>query len=129
MAFCRDGARAVPVLRCPSLEAFSHRAGSDSQVPTGTGDPVRDRTGEAADLAMAADSRYVGVMETAAKLLEEAMQLPEDEREELAAKLLDSLESPPGISIEDKDEIEKRAAEARSGAPGIPWDEVERDVS
>ena len=52
-------------------------------------------------------------METAAKLLKEAMRLPEDEREELAAKLLDSLEPPPGISIDDKDEIEKRAAEAR----------------
>lgn len=67
-------------------------------------------------------------METAAKLLEEAMRLPEDEREDLAAKLLDSLEPPPGISIEDKEEIEKRAAEARSGAPGIPWDEVKRDL-
>ena len=62
-------------------------------------------------------------METAAKLLEEAMRLPEDEREDLAAKLLDSLEPPPGISIDDKDEIEKRAAEARNGAPGIAWDE------
>ena len=71
---------------------------------------------------------YIVVMETAAKLLEEAMQLPEDEREELAAKLLDSLEPAPGISIEDKDEIEKRAAEARSGAPGIPWDQVKRDL-
>jgi hypothetical protein len=30
-------------------------------------------------------------METAAKLLEEAMRLPEDEREDLAAKILDSL--------------------------------------
>jgi putative addiction module component (TIGR02574 family) len=58
-------------------------------------------------------------METAAKLLEEAMRLPEDEREELAAKLLDSLEPPSGVSIDDKDEIEARAAEARSGAPGI----------
>jgi putative addiction module component (TIGR02574 family) len=67
-------------------------------------------------------------METAAKLLEEAMRLPEDEREELAAKLLDSLEPPPGISIEDKDEIEKRAAEARSGATGISWDEIKRDL-
>ena len=71
---------------------------------------------------------YIVVMETAAKLLEEAMQLPEDEREELAAKLLDSLEPAPGISIEDKDEIEKRAAEARSGAPRIPWDQVKRDL-
>jgi hypothetical protein len=59
-------------------------------------------------------------MEIAAKLLEEALRLPEDEREELAAKLLDSLEPLPGISIDDKDEIEKRAEEARSGAPGIP---------
>jgi putative addiction module component (TIGR02574 family) len=49
-------------------------------------------------------------METAAKLLEEAMRLPEGEREELAAKLLDSLEPPPGISVDDRDEIERRAA-------------------
>ena len=67
-------------------------------------------------------------MQTAAKLLEEAMRLPEDEREELAAKLLDSLEPPPGISIDDKDELEKRAAEARSGAPGIAWDDIKRDL-
>jgi hypothetical protein len=57
-------------------------------------------------------------METAAKLLEEAMRLPEDERAELAGKLL----------IDDKDEIEKRAAEARSGAPGIAWDDIKRDL-
>ena len=67
-------------------------------------------------------------METAAKLLEEAMRLPEDEREDLAAKLLDSLEPPPGISIDDKEEIEKRAAEARNGAPGVAWDEIKRDL-
>ena len=67
-------------------------------------------------------------METAAKLFEEAMRLPADEREDLAAQLLDSLEQPPGISIEDRDEIEKRAAEARSGAPGISWDQVKRDL-
>lgn len=67
-------------------------------------------------------------METAAKLLAEAMQLPEDEREDLAARLLDSLEPPPGISIEDRDEIERRAEEARRGAPGIAWEEVKRDL-
>lgn len=67
-------------------------------------------------------------MENAAKLLEEAMRLPADQREDLAAQLLDSLEQPPGISIEDQDEIEKRAAEARSGAPGISWDQVKRDL-
>ena len=65
----------------------------------------------------------------AAKLLADAMQLSEDEREELAAKLLDSLEPPPGISIDDKGEIEARAKEARSGSvPGIPWDEVKRGL-
>ena len=67
-------------------------------------------------------------MEPAAKLFEEAMRLPEDEREELAARLLDSLEPPPGISVEDTDELERRAAEARSGAPGIGWEELKRDL-
>lgn len=56
------------------------------------------------------------------------MRLPEDEREDLAAKILDSLEPPSGISIDDKDEIEKRAAEARAGSPGIVWDEIKRDL-
>ena len=41
------------------------------------------------------------------------MRLPEDQREELAAQ---------------PDEIEKRAAEARTGAPGIAWDEIKRDL-
>jgi putative addiction module component (TIGR02574 family) len=67
-------------------------------------------------------------MQSAAKLLEEAMQLPEDEREELAAKLLDSIEPAPGVSIEDREEIERRAAEARSGSPGIAWAELKRDI-
>jgi len=67
-------------------------------------------------------------VQSAAQLLADAMQLPEDEREELAAKLLDTLEPPPGISIEDRGEIERRAADARSGAPGIPWDEVKRSL-
>jgi putative addiction module component (TIGR02574 family) len=67
-------------------------------------------------------------MEPADKLLAEAMRLPEDQREDLAAKLLDSLESPPGISIDDNGEIETRAAEARRGTPGIPWEQVKRDL-
>lgn len=67
-------------------------------------------------------------MQSAAKLLEEAMQLPEDEREELAARLLDSLEPPPGISIEDRDELEQRAIDARRGVPGVGWDELKQDL-
>jgi putative addiction module component (TIGR02574 family) len=68
-------------------------------------------------------------MESTEKLLEQAMLLPADEREELAARLLDSLEPPPGISIDDHEELEARAAEARRGAPGISWDDVKRSLS
>jgi putative addiction module component (TIGR02574 family) len=57
------------------------------------------------------------------------MQLSEDEREELAEKLLDSLEPHPGIWIDDEEEIEARAKEARSGSVlCIPWDEVKRGL-
>jgi len=72
------------------------------------------------------DRGTFSVMENPATLLEQALRLPEDQREELAALLLDSLEVPPGISIDDRQEIEKRAAEARSGAPGVAWGELKR---
>jgi putative addiction module component (TIGR02574 family) len=70
-----------------------------------------------------------GIVSPAAKILAEAMQLSEEEREELAATLLDSLEPPLGISIEERDELERRAEEARRGEPGIPWSEVKRNLS
>ncbi len=58
---------------------------------------------------------------TPPKLVSDAMALPPEEREELAAMLLDSLEAPVGISIDDVDEIDRRAAAARSGEdPGVP---------
>jgi len=37
-------------------------------------------------------------------------------------------QQPHGISIDDVEEIERRAQEARSGVPGIPWDELKRDL-
>jgi putative addiction module component (TIGR02574 family) len=73
-------------------------------------------------------SRYDAVMTAAAKLLADALALPETEREDLAALLLDSIEPPPGISIEDEDEIRRRAQDARDGVPGIPWSEVKRSL-
>jgi hypothetical protein len=54
--------------------------------------------------------------------------LSEAEREDLAAQLLDSLEPPPGISIEDEAEIRRRAQEAREGVPGIARAEVKRGL-
>ncbi|HWU90994.1 MAG TPA: addiction module protein [Kofleriaceae bacterium] len=67
-------------------------------------------------------------MESAAKLLEQAMLLPAAEREDLAARLLDSIEPSSGISIDDHEEIEARAAEARRGEPGVSWDDVKRTL-
>ncbi len=67
-------------------------------------------------------------MTAAAKLLADALELPEIEREDLAAQLLDSLEPLPGISIEDEAEIRRRADEARRGVAGIPWSEVKRSL-
>jgi putative addiction module component (TIGR02574 family) len=67
-------------------------------------------------------------MDATEKLLAEAMQLPENEREELAARLLDSLEPRHGISIDDHEEIDRRAAEARSGEQGIEWSQLKRDL-
>jgi hypothetical protein len=48
------------------------------------------------------------------------------EREALAAQLLDSLEPPPGILVDDEDEIRRRAQQARGG---VPWSEVKRSLS
>ena len=65
-------------------------------------------------------------MPTVAQVLDDAMALPAADREELAARLLDSVEPPPGISIDDDGEIERRAAEVRAGVPGVPWADVKR---
>jgi hypothetical protein len=56
-------------------------------------------------------------MTAAAKILADALALPESEREDLAALLLDSIEPPPGISIDDEHEIRRRAQAARDGEP------------
>ena len=67
-------------------------------------------------------------MTTAAKLLADALELSEAEREDLAAQLLDSVEPPPGIAIDDETEIRRRADQARSGVAGIPWSDVKRSL-
>lgn len=59
-------------------------------------------------------------------ILEAAMKLPENERLDLAARLLDTV--PPGImSIDDPDlmaELDRRAADD-SGS--IPWSELQKE--
>jgi putative addiction module component (TIGR02574 family) len=61
------------------------------------------------------------------KLLKSALELERDERAELAAELLASLDGAPDEDVEAAwaAEIERRAARARSGEdPGRPWPEV-----
>jgi putative addiction module component (TIGR02574 family) len=69
-------------------------------------------------------------MATDAKLvLEQALQLSESERADLAAELLASL---PGLDVRDDDawiaEVERRAQAAVDGVPGLTWDETRARV-
>lgn len=68
---------------------------------------------------------------TVEKLLEEALQLPEDARADLAAALLESLEGPPEEGVEEawSQEIARRLREVESGAVRpIPWEEARRII-
>lgn len=64
-------------------------------------------------------------------LFQDALSLPTEERADLIARLLTSLEPPqPSTELTDEEwvwEIERRARAALSGATGVPWEEV-RDI-
>jgi putative addiction module component (TIGR02574 family) len=68
----------------------------------------------------------------ATRIREEALQLPEEERANLAADLMESLSSPiPLDHVSDEEwlaEIGRRADRAQNGQPGIPWEQVEANV-
>ena len=67
----------------------------------------------------------------AKKLLHEALALPTEERAELAAELIASLDGPADTDVEAAwaAEIECRAAKVLSGASeGTPWEEVQRRI-
>jgi putative addiction module component (TIGR02574 family) len=68
---------------------------------------------------------------TATQLLEEALQLAEDQREELAYGILHSLSSRPAERRTEDEwiaEIERRARAALAGEPGIPWEEARAEA-
>lgn len=76
---------------------------------------------------------YHGSMALSTKqVLKDALQLPDQERAELAAELLDSL--PPALSGQDRSnaqwlaEIERRAKAAHAGAPGVTWEDAREQV-
>lgn len=67
-------------------------------------------------------------------VLRDALNLPIDERADLAAELLASLdgegaEDPAAVEEAWAKEIERRARRVMSGeSPGIPWEEVRADA-
>ncbi len=64
-------------------------------------------------------------MSTAAEeLLAEALKLAPEDREFLAAQIMDSLEHPPAPDIDWEAEIKRRIEESDSGVPGIPGEVV-----
>ncbi len=67
-----------------------------------------------------------------ARLLTEALALPDEQRADLAAELLASL--PPTTPAEARGEnewlaeIERRSRAALAGSPGIPWNEAKAEI-
>jgi hypothetical protein len=60
---------------------------------------------------------------TPESILEAALKLPENERLDLAARLLDTV--PPEIlSIDDPDFIDEMDRRFNDGSPTIPWSEI-----
>jgi putative addiction module component (TIGR02574 family) len=68
----------------------------------------------------------------AARLLDEVLKLPDDERAVLVAEVLSSL--PPATPAEARSEaewiaeIEQRARAAMAGSPGIPWETARAEI-
>ena len=68
---------------------------------------------------------------TVKKILEEALELPENARADLAAAVLESLEgsADEGVEAAWSDEIARRIREVESGAvKPIPWEEARRMI-
>jgi putative addiction module component (TIGR02574 family) len=65
----------------------------------------------------------------ASELLKHALTLPDKERAELAASLIDSLDSTvdEDVEIAWQEEVARRLADFETGkVKGIPWEEVRR---
>lgn len=93
------------------------------------GDPGRPRAGWATASRCA---RLSSMSMVPARLLEEALQLPDGQRADLAAELLASLA--PATPAETRTDaewlttIERRARAALGGSPGIPWDQARQEI-
>jgi putative addiction module component (TIGR02574 family) len=69
---------------------------------------------------------------TTQEILNTALQLPDKERADLAASLIESLDQPFDNDVQTAwaEEIHRRVAEIESGAvKAIPWDEASRMIA
>lgn len=68
----------------------------------------------------------------AARLLHDALSLPEDERAGLAAELLASLAPTTRAETRSEDEwlaeVEQRARSALAGSPGLSWEAARAEI-
>ena len=65
------------------------------------------------------------------RFLEEALKLPDEERADLAAALLESLDGPPDSSVEEawREELALRLQEVRDGSVKlVPWQELRQKL-
>jgi putative addiction module component (TIGR02574 family) len=71
--------------------------------------------------------------QSAKKILKQALLLPDKERAEVIAELLDSL--PPGDPVESRSdeewiaEVERRASAAFAGSPGLSWEQASMEIT
>jgi putative addiction module component (TIGR02574 family) len=68
---------------------------------------------------------------SARSVLRDALALPEDERADLAAELIASLDGPPDAGWEQawSAEIDRRLdAATRAGNPGVEWADARREI-
>jgi putative addiction module component (TIGR02574 family) len=65
------------------------------------------------------------------RVLQEALALSADERAELAAALIASLDGPadPDAEAAWAAEIERRGAEIDAGTPTIPWEQARAEIA
>ena len=69
--------------------------------------------------------------EKSAKLLEESLALPEEERAGLVAALLSSLEPPDDVDVEQawREEVERRVHALDDGkVDTVPWEQVRDEL-
>ena len=119
----------------PSTDPKNSRArlrSGSSRLPTGTCPPEVQRDSQPAPVGGGGWACYdLPMSPKAEKILEEALELPDSARADLAAALLESLDQDVDEDVEAawSEEIARRIQEVESGAvKPIPWEEARKMI-